>query len=514
MTDDLGTDDPGSDDPGRPGPDESTDSTAAPESTGATESIAEHLERIATGPTGPKCVAFFDYDGTVIDGYSAGAVFRERLRRRDIGPIEMWELASAAVEMRVRNSTVDNLMDRAVRALAGKGHDELLTDARRLFRDQLAGMIYPDIRAVIAAHKRVGHRVVMATSATPYQAMAVVEDLGFDDIICTVPEVDAEGRLTGQVPGGSLWGPRKAQGVLDWALANDADLDISWAYSNGGEDVPMLEIVGNPVAINPDSRLTKQTTARGWPVLKMSAAPSSIDLTSAVRTVAALGAIATTTGLGIGVGLLRRNRRSGANLVSSAGTPMALALAGIDLDITGEEYLWQQRPAVFVFNHQSNLDAIVVVSLLRRDITALAKKELARAPYFAPLGSIFSVAYIDRKNPNKAGDPLAPAVEKLRDGISVVIAPEGTRMPTPSLGRFKSGAFRLAAVAGVPIVPIVLGGVGQLMSRSALVARPGTVRVSVGRPYPTTDWDPNDLAPHIAEVRAFFQEELDRFTLP
>lgn len=493
------------DNEGRPAP---TESNTSPEPT------IEHLERIATGPTGPKCVAFFDYDGTIIDGYSAGAVFRERLRRRDIGPIELWDLASAAVEMRVRNSTVDNLMDRAVRALAGKGHDDLLADARRLFRDHLAGMIYPHMRVIIAAHKRAGHRVVMATSATPYQAMAVVEDLGFDDIICTRPEVDADGVLTGQVPGGSLWGPRKAEGVLDWAQANGADLDISWAYSNGGEDVPMLELVGNPVAINPDSRLAKQAEVRGWPILRLSTAGSALDITSTARTVAALGAMVTTTGLGIGVGLLRRNRRSGANLVSSAGTSMALALAGIDLEITGEEYLWQQRPAVFVFNHQSNLDAIVVAAILRRDITALAKKELSRAPFFAPLGSMFSVAYIDRKDPNKAGDPLAPAVEKLREGISVVIAPEGTRMPTPSLGRFKSGAFRLAADAGVPIVPIVLDGVGRLMSRTALVAKPGTVRVSVGRPYPTTDWDPNDLAPHIAEVRGFFQEELDRFTLP
>lgn len=478
------------------------------------ETLDDHLARIARGPTGPKCVAFFDYDGTVIDGYSAAAVFRERVRRRDIGPVEMLELSSAAIEMRLRNATVDNLMDRAVRALAGKAHDDLIADSRSLFRKHLAGMIFPDIRAIIAAHKRAGHRVVMATSATQYQALPVAEDLGFDDLVCTRPEVDADGVLTGRVNGGSLWGPRKAEGVLGWAADNGADLDISWGYSNGGEDVPLLDLVASPVAINPDPVLTKQARIREWPVLTLTSRGSSIDVVATARTAMAAGAVAATTGLGIGLGLLGRNRRRGANVVSSVAPPLALALAGVDLDITGEENLWAQRPAVFLFNHQSNLDAVIVAGLIRRDVTALAKKELARDPMFAALGSIFSVAYVDRADPNKAGNPLAPAIEKLKSGMSVAIAPEGTRMPTPTLGRFKTGAFRLAVEAGVPVIPIVLCGVGRVVSRTSLVAKPGTIRVSIGAPVPTTDWEPDNLGPRIAEIRQFFQTEIDRFTLP
>jgi putative phosphoserine phosphatase/1-acylglycerol-3-phosphate O-acyltransferase len=464
---------------------------------------------VAAAPEGPDVVAFFDFDGTVIDGYSATAVFKERLRRFDVDLFELWEISSAVVEMRVRGTTVDNLMDKAVRALAGKTHDELLDQAYRLFRSEIASQIFPQVRTLIAAHRRAGHRVVMSTSATPYQAQPVVDDLNFDDLISTHPEIAEDGVLTGLLDGKSLWGPRKAEAIEDWATEAGVDTDICFGYSNGVEDVPMLETVGRPVALNPDPELDRIAQNRGWSRVQLRKPTRGADLTSTVRSVAALGSVLASAGLGATMGILSGSRRVGANVTNAVAPEVALALTGVTVEVIDEENAWSHRPAVFMFNHQSSMDMIVVARVLRRDITAVAKKELSRDPRFAPLGALFDVAYVDRSNNAAAREAMKPAIDKLHSGVSVAVAPEGTRMPTARLGRFKKGGFHLALEAGVPVVPLILQGAGDVMWKSSFTAHPGTVTVTVGAPIPTTDWSLDTLDDHIAEVRGVFERTLD-----
>ncbi|MFC7960086.1 putative phosphoserine phosphatase / 1-acylglycerol-3-phosphate O-acyltransferase [Rhodococcoides kroppenstedtii] len=472
------------------------------------QSLTDLLDLVAAAPEGPEVVAFFDFDGTVIDGYSATAVFKERLRRFDVDLFELWDISSAVVEMRLRGTTVDNLMDKAVRALAGKTHEELMEQAYLLFRSEIASQIFPQVRTLIAAHKARGHRIVLSTSATPYQATPVAEDLGFDALICTHPEIGDDGVLTGSLDGLSLWGPRKAAGIQDWAAAEKVDLTGCFGYSNGAEDVPMLETVGIPVALNPDGDLDRTARDRGWARVRLQKPTTGVDVTSTVRSVAALGSVLASAGLGATLGLLSGSRRVGANITNSVAPELALALTGIEVEVIDEANAWSHRPAVFLFNHQSTMDMIVVARVLRRDITAVAKKELARDPRFAPLGALFDVAYVDRANGAQARDAIKPAIEKLQNGTSVAIAPEGTRMPTSRLGRFKKGAFHLAMEAGVPVVPLVLEGAGDVMFRSAFTAHPGKVTVTVGAPVPTDDWTPDTLDEHIAEVREFYERTL------
>ncbi|WP_072689585.1 HAD-IB family hydrolase [Rhodococcus marinonascens] len=460
---------------------------------------------IGDATPGPTTLAAFDLDGTLISGYSASVIYRDRLRRFDISVAELLRTTGAAMETRFRGADVGNLMRIGVGSLAGRMEDEMQEWGQRLFRQEIARMIFSDVRGLLAAHRHAGHRVVMATSATPYQAMSVAADLDIDadDVLCTRPEV-VDGMLTGQLASPPLWGPAKAEALRDYAAEHGANLDESFAYSNGAEDVPMLTSVGHPVALNPDRKLAATAQENRWPAVNLRSPEGGADPLSIARTTTAIGALMGAAAFGASAGVLTQNRQTAANLVGSFGPDLALAICGINLRMKGKENAWSARPAVFMFNHQSSLDMLIIGSVIRRDVTGVAKKEAARDPRFIPVGALLDVAYVDRANSTQARTALQPAVEKLHSGISIAIAPEGTRSPTPRLGKFKKGGFHLAMQAGVPIVPIVIHNAGERMWRNSLVAHPGTVDVDVLEPVPTEGWNVADLDSHVEKVRSLF----------
>lgn len=469
--------------------------------------IADLHDAIEAAPPGPGTVAAFDLDGTLISGYSASVVYRDRLRRFDISVAELLRTTGAALDTRLRGADVGRLMQIGVQSLAGRMDDEMQEWGQRLFRQEIAGMIYPEARGLLAAHRRAGHRIVMATSATPYQALSVADDLDIEDVLCSRLEI-RDGMITGLLESPPLWGPAKAAALREHVEGLGLRLADAFAYSNGAEDVPMLESVGNPVALNPDRTLAGIAGRKGWPKMFLRPPQRGATALSTVRTTAAIGALLTTAAFGATVGVLARNRQLAANLTGTFGPALALTLCGIGLRVTGQENAWAARPAVFMFNHQSSLDMLILGSVIRRDVTGVAKKEAARDPRFMPLGALLDVAYIDRSNSVAARSALAPAVDKLKSGISIAIAPEGTRSPTPRLGKFKKGGFHLAMQAGVPIVPVVIHNAGELMWRNSLVAHPGTIYVSVLEPIPTQGWKAAELDGRVHEVRARFDAAL------
>ncbi len=462
---------------------------------------------IKAAPAGPDTIAAFDLDGTLISGYSASVVYRDRLRRFDISLGELLRTTGAAIDTQFRGADVGALMDIAVRALTGRTEEELNDWGERLFKQEIAAMIYPEARGLLAAHRKAGHTIVMATSATPFQARGVAADLDIEDVLCTEIEV-IDGMLTGDLSAPALWGPAKADALAAYAEKRGVDLRNAFAYSNGAEDVPMLESVGRPVALNPDRTLASVARRKGWPSVTLRKPQRGATPLSTVRTATAMGALAATAVVGFSAGLVTGNRQLGANLVGTYGPDISLSLLGIDVEIDGEHNIWDHRPAVFMFNHQSSLDLLVLGTVIKRDVTGVAKKEAANDPRFIPIGALLDVAYIDRSNTAKAKAALQPAVDKLKNGVSIVIAPEGTRSATPKLGAFKKGAFHLAMQAGVPIVPVVIHNAGERMWRNSLVAHPGPVYVSVLDPISTTGWQLDDLDSHIEEVRSQFDAAL------
>ena len=124
----------------------------------------------------------------------------------------------------------------------------------------------------------------------------------------------------------------------------------------------------------------------------------------------------------------------------------------------------------------------------------------------------FHIIYLAKSktaNTTKAISAMQPAVDKLRAGVSIVMAPEGTRSLSPNVGAFKKGGFHLARDAGVPIVPIVIRNAGEIMWRNAKVAQEGTIEVAVHEPVPTAGWTKADLDEWVLRMRQLYIATLD-----
>jgi putative phosphoserine phosphatase / 1-acylglycerol-3-phosphate O-acyltransferase len=235
---------------------------------------------------------------------------------------------------------------------------------------------------------------------------------------------------------------------------------------------------------------------------------TGVDLRSVLGTVGAVGALNIGLGAGLGVGLIRGDRRLGNDLALSLGFPSFLAMAGIRLNVIGAQNLWAQRPAVFVMNHQSGLDAMIVGALLRQGFTGLGKKEAQFSPATFLLGQAMDAVFVDRADSTKGRAAQQQLIERLRAGVSVFVAPEGTRSPTAEPGQFRTGAFHIARTAGVPIVPIVLRNAYDLMPGKSKLIRPGVVDVAVLDPIPTDDWTLETVRDDMAAFRQQFVDTL------
>ncbi len=139
--------------------------------------------------------------------------------------------------------------------------------------------------------------------------------------------------------------------------------------------------------------------------------------------------------------------------------------------------------AVFVANHQSNLDILVLAHILPHNVLWLAKRELFRIPVFGQ--AIRAVGYlpVDRGDSERARASVDEAARRVRAGEPVILFPEGTRSPDGRLLPFKLGFVHLAAASGAPVVPLVLRGTARLWPKGGWAPRPGTVEVEVLEPY-------------------------------
>ena len=470
--------------------------------------MTQLISEIEKSPKGPRVLAIFDFDGTVIAGYSATTFIREQLKRGDLSPAQFVELMRAMANFGLGNLGFSGMMAINAQFMRGVEEETYHELGRKLYTKQIARLIYPESRALVAAHQARGHTVAIISSATPYQVEPAAADLGIEHVLCTQLEV-LGGKFTGGVISPTCFGQGKVTAAETLAKQYRADLDGSFFYSDSTDDLLLLERVGHPRALNPSAKLDRIARARQWPIAKFGSRGRP-TATQFVRSVAATSSLVTSFMAGLPVYALTGSRRESQNFSFSLFADTATALIGMDIRVQGEEHLWSHRPAVFVFNHQSKADVVIAAKLLRRDIAGVGKQEIKKeSPIIGMVMELGGVVFIDRADGKSAINAMQPLVDAMRKGgKSVVIAPEGTRTVSPKMAPFKKGAFHLAMQAGVPIVPIVIHNSGDVAPKGDFVFRPATVEVEVLPPVDTSRWRVETIDEHVREVRNMFARVL------
>ena len=339
---------------------------------------------------------------------------------------------------------------------AAKQAAELLEDA-----------LQPHARNLLDRQRAKGRRLVLATTTPRHLIGPFAERLGFEDVVATRYETTTDDsgveRYSGRLEGGFVWAGGKLRAVREWAKEHDVDLKASSAFSDSIYDVPLLSAVGHPTAVNPDVRLQAFATLRRWPVLHLDAPPGVPKLFGAEPMDVARLAL------------------------QQAAMPLA------KLDIQGTENIPRHGAAIVVANHRSYFDPsvwVLAVFEAGRNPRSLGKKEVLDAPIIGQLARSTGAIRVDREG--AASDAYEAAEAILHGGELVIIAPQGTiprgaEFFEPKL-KGKTGAARLAAATGAPVIPMGIWGSEQVWPRSSRLPKLGNllrrpkVQLRVGPP--------------------------------
>ena len=236
---------------------------------GEAAAAAADVEPRVGVPMDPTSAAFFDVDNTIMRGasifhFAVGLARRKffnmhqivHFGRRQVkfvlsGSEDLEDMASATA------SALSFVKDRRV--------DELVDLGERIFSEEMSDKLIPGTLALAQGHLDAGQRVWLVTATPVELATIIAKDLGLTGALGTVAEV-RNGVYTGRLVGAPLHGLAKAEAVRAIADREGLDLDRCSAYSDSANDIPMLSLVGHPVAINPDPLLRAHARANDWPI--------------------------------------------------------------------------------------------------------------------------------------------------------------------------------------------------------------------------------------------------------
>jgi HAD superfamily hydrolase (TIGR01490 family) len=256
--------------------------------------------------------AFFDLDKTVIAKSSTLAFGKPLYQAGFLGRKALARMGMAQVFYRLFGADQDQLSrarDELLHLIAGWQRDEIEQLVRETLADVAEPLVYAEALFLIDEHARQGRRVIIISASPEEIVRPMAEYIGVTEVIATKVKTDSQGRYLPEVEVYAM-GQGKADAMQELARTDEIDLEGSFAYSDSITDLPMLEAVGNPVAVNPEKELRSIAEERGWPMLEFQrpvtvgpAIPRPSPLTGAA---VALSAAA----LAAAVALLRRRSRA------------------------------------------------------------------------------------------------------------------------------------------------------------------------------------------------------------
>lgn len=215
----------------------------------------------------PTAAAFFDIDNTMMRGASIYWFARGLAARRYVSAGDLLRYAAQQLRFRIlateHGQHVDRTRQSALAFVAGWRVADLERLAEEIYDESMAERIWPGTRALAQQHLNAGQQVWLVTAAPVELGRVIAGRLGLTGAIGTVAAVE-DGTYTGELVGELMHGPAKAAAISKLAAVEGLDLGRCAAYSDSINDLPMLTLVGHPVAVNPDPALRREARRRGW----------------------------------------------------------------------------------------------------------------------------------------------------------------------------------------------------------------------------------------------------------
>ena len=254
--------------------------------------------------------AFFDLDKTVIAKASVAAFGRTLYNEGLISKRVLLRTAAGHLiflQMGADHARLEKIRRRMLMITKGWDRERVSTIVREALAEILEPIIYKEALDLIEGHQAAGRRVIIISSSPEEIVKPLAEFLGADDAIGSKAQVE-NGRYTGHLDF-YAYGPAKADAIRSMAEEQEIDLAASFAYSDSHTDIPMLEAVGNPVAVNPDKEMMRVARANHWPILQFThPMPTSEERANRrIRIATGVMAVSAGTTLVMGTAYLRAN---------------------------------------------------------------------------------------------------------------------------------------------------------------------------------------------------------------
>lgn len=169
-------------------------------------------------------------------------------------------------------------------------------------------------------------------------------------------------------------------------------------------------------------------------------------------------------------------------------------ISGVKVRVTGQEYVDAKSPRIYMTNHQSYFDIFALLAYVPVDFKFILKQELMRIPLLGIAMRKVGYIGIERRDPKKAIESMDQAARKIKEGVSVVIFPEGTRSVDGKLQGYKKGGFYLALNSNCDIVPVTIVDSYKIVPKGSLKINKGSFYVHIGRPIPTKGYSKENIA--------------------
>ncbi len=214
----------------------------------------------------PRVGAFFDMDKTLIAENSGSLYLRHRYERGEVGGAEIARGLLAYLRYKVGLLDLRSFTQELSAELAGRDEAELLAEARGFVETRVVPALYPEALERVAWHAEQGHLLAIVSGATRFVVEPLANHIGIPSALYTRLEVE-EGRLTGRVIDPICFEKGKIFWIRRFIEERGIDLARSWFYTDSITDLPLLDLVGHPVVVNPDPILYRKARSRRWPVV-------------------------------------------------------------------------------------------------------------------------------------------------------------------------------------------------------------------------------------------------------